>query len=90
MPSGYPDHGLLVGVDRNLQLGILVFLDSEGNVVTAGSQETRRDPVYCIQGHRTEFPDHSEIPLTLVRLATKEFLSSGAGQRPTCVERKSA
>lgn len=40
---------------------------------------------YCAIGHRREFPDHSEIPVDLVRQAVKEFLISG-GQRPECVQ----
>jgi hypothetical protein len=84
MPSGYPDHELLVGADRDLQVGLLAFMDADGNVVTSGSPETRTDPAYFIQGQMTEFPAHSEIPLDLVRQAAKEFLTSG-GERPTCV-----
>ncbi|WP_442806339.1 Imm1 family immunity protein [Streptomyces sp. NBC_01317] len=83
MPSGFPDHELLVGVDRDLQVGILTYLDSSGNVVTLGS--LGRSPVYYIQGHMTEFPANSEIPIDLVRRGVKEFLSSG-GRRPTCVQ----
>lgn len=85
MPSGYPDHELLVGADRDLQVGLLAFMDADGNVVTSGSPITRTDPVYFIQGQMTEFSAHSEIPIDLVRQAAKEFLTSG-GQRPTCVE----
>ncbi|MGW0804744.1 Imm1 family immunity protein [Nonomuraea sp. NPDC002799] len=85
MPSGYPDHELLVGADGDRQVGILAFLDADGNVVTAGSPEFHDQPIYYIQGHPTEFPVHSEISIDLVRQAFKEFLLSG-GQRPTCVQ----
>jgi len=85
MPSGDFDHELLVGVNRDLNLGVLAFMDAEGNVVTQGAPDTRKEPVYWIIGNRTEFPDHSEIPIPLVRQAVKEFLESG-GMRPTCVE----
>ncbi|MEU5977151.1 Imm1 family immunity protein [Streptomyces sp. NPDC047315] len=89
MPSGFPDHELLVGVDGALSLGLLAYLDAEGNVVTLGPPESRTDPVYCIQGNRTEFPAHSEVSVDLVREALKEFLSSG-GMRPTCVQWQAA
>jgi len=85
LPSGYPDHELLVGVDRDLQVGLLSFMDADGNVATLGPPESRTDPVYYIQGQMTEFPAHSEIPIDLVRRAAKEFLILG-GQRPTCVQ----
>ncbi|GAA1287780.1 hypothetical protein Psi02_70310 [Planotetraspora silvatica] len=84
LPSGFPDHELLVGVDRKLQVGVLEFMD-DGNVVTLGSSEGRGEVSYFIVGNPTEFPDRSEIPIDLVRRAVKEFLVSG-GQRPTCVQ----
>jgi hypothetical protein len=83
LPSGYPDHELLVGVNGDLQVGVLAFMDYEGNVVTRG-MASRPDVAYSITGARTEFPDNSEIPVDLVRRAVKEFLLAG-GQRPTCV-----
>ncbi|MCX5397481.1 Imm1 family immunity protein [Streptomyces sp. NBC_00102] len=84
LPSGYPDHELMVGVDRDLQVGVLSFMDGSGNSVTLGAPEGRNDPAYYIQGHMTEFPACSEIPISLVRQAAREFISSG-GQRPACV-----
>ncbi|MEW1721395.1 Imm1 family immunity protein [Streptomyces sp. NPDC093109] len=85
MPSGYPDHELLVGVNGDLQMGLLAYLDSDGNVVTLGSSDSHSKSVYYIQGYVAEFPANSEISVDLVRRATKEFLSSG-GRRPTCVK----
>ena len=86
LPSGYPDHELLVGADRDLPVGVLAFMDAEsGNVVTLGSSEGRREVPYLIMGQVTEFPDHSEVPIELVRQAVKEFLASG-GKRPSCVQ----
>ena len=86
LPSGYPDHELLVGVNRDLPVGVLAFMDSKsGNVVTLGSPEGRAKAPYLIMGQVTEFPDHSEVPVELVRQAVKEFLASG-GKRPSCVE----
>jgi hypothetical protein len=85
LPSGDPNHELLVGVDRELQVGVLAFMD-DGNEVSLGPlSSSRGEVVYCIMRHATEFPDRSEVPLELVRRAVKEFLVSG-GQRPTCVE----
>lgn len=85
LPSGYPDHELLVGADGEFRVGVLAFMDSDGNVVTLGSPEGRSEVSYSIMGHATEFPAHSEIPIDMVRRAIKEFLASG-GQRPTCVQ----
>ncbi|WP_327075492.1 Imm1 family immunity protein (plasmid) [Kitasatospora purpeofusca] len=79
-----PDHELQVGVDRELQVGVLLFIDRSGNFVTAGPESSRNAPEYYLAGHWTQFRDQVEIPLDLVREAVKEFLSSG-GQRPTCV-----
>lgn len=86
LPSGYPDHELLVGVNRDLPVGVLAFMDAEsGNVVTLGSSEVRGEVPYLIMGQLTEFPDHSEVPIELVRQAVKEFLPTG-GKRPSCVQ----
>jgi len=86
LPSGYPDHELLVGVDRDLPVGVLAFMDAEsGNLVTLASSEGRGDVFYSITGQATEFPDRSEIPVDLIRGAVKEFLVSG-GKRPECVQ----
>ncbi|MFJ9714127.1 Imm1 family immunity protein [Streptomyces sp. NPDC101234] len=85
LPSGFPDHELLVGVDKDLQVGVLEFMDADGNAVTVGSLK-RGDgiPYFCV-GNATDFPDGSEISIDLIRQAVKEFLASG-GQRPTCIE----
>lgn len=86
MPSGYPDHELMVGVDKGLKVGVISFMDAEyGNIATLGSPEGRVDVAYSINGAFTEFPKHSEIPLDLLRQAVKEFVSSG-GKRPSCVQ----
>ncbi|WP_327700120.1 Imm1 family immunity protein [Streptomyces sp. NBC_00459] len=82
---GDPDHELMAGVDKDLQVGVLSFMDGSGNVATRGPSTGRAKPVYYIQGQMTEFPAYSEIPIAVVCQALKEFLSSG-GQRPTCVE----
>jgi hypothetical protein len=86
LPSGYPDHELLVGVDRELRVGVLAFMDAEsGNLVTLGSLESRGEVSYSIMGQATEFPDRSEVSFELVRQGVKEFLGRG-GQRPSCVQ----
>ncbi|MFI1729910.1 Imm1 family immunity protein [Streptomyces acidicola] len=83
--SGFPGHEFLVGVDKELQVGVLSFMDVTGNLVSLGHSEGRGCVSYFIVGNGTEFPDRSEIPIVLVRQAVKEFLISG-GQRPTCIQ----
>jgi hypothetical protein len=87
LPSGVPDHEVLVGVDGSRRVGVVAFGDSDGNAFTLSSPGDYRDGeiAYGIMGHSREFPDHSEIPVDLVRQAVKEFLFSG-GQRPECVQ----
>ena len=85
LPSGFPDHELLVGVDGTLRVGVLEFMDKRGNVVSIGESRERGEVAYCIAGNPVEFPDGSEIPIDLTRRAVKDFLASG-GKRPECVE----
>ena len=85
LPFGTPDHELMVGVDWELQLGLVTFSDEGGNFVSRGSSGTRVDPVYFQHGHLTEFSGNSEVPIALVRQAAKELLTSD-GLRPTCVQ----
>ncbi|GAB2857592.1 hypothetical protein GCM10022221_66480 [Actinocorallia aurea] len=80
LASGSPDHELMVGVDRELGVGLLSFMDADGNFVSAGSVSS----TYCIQGHLTEFPESSGIPLDVVRRGLREFISTG-GMRPEVV-----
>lgn len=87
LPSGYPDHEFMVGVDRYLDVGVLSFMDGGGNWVPDGSPKGRVHVSYCEIGHRREFPGHSEIPIDTVRRAVKQFLLTG-GQRPSCVRWK--
>jgi hypothetical protein len=84
MPSGAADHQLLVGVDRELGVGLVGFMDAGGNVITVGPPDGRTEVIYYSTAEVTEFPGPCEIPVDLVRRAAKEFLASG-GQRPTCV-----
>ncbi|MET8824951.1 Imm1 family immunity protein [Streptomyces sp. NPDC004610] len=85
LASGFPDHEFLIGVDRELQVGVLGFMDKTGNLVSLADSEGRGRVSYFIVGEGNEFPDRSEVPIALVRQAVKEFLASG-GQRPTCVQ----
>lgn len=85
LPSGTPDHELLVGADHRLQVGVLEFMDASGNWTTAGPKAGRTEVRYSCVSHVTEFPANSEIPIDLLRRAVKEFCLSG-GQRPTCVQ----
>lgn len=84
LPSGDPDHELLVGVNRTLPVGVLEFMDASGNVVTLGHEMGRGEVTYHIAGNPTEFPGRAEVPIELIRQAVKEFVTSG-GQRPACV-----
>jgi hypothetical protein len=85
LPSGFPDHELLVGVSRTYPVGVLEFMDAGGNLVTLGQDSGRGEVTYHIAGNPTEFPERAEVPVESIRQAVKEFVTSG-GQRPTCVE----
>ncbi|MES9511481.1 Imm1 family immunity protein [Streptomyces sp. NPDC000609] len=85
LPSGFPDHEFMVGVDGKRQVGVLSFMD-EKNFVSLGSSGSDGVEVsYFVVENPTEFPVTAKIPLSLVRQAVKEFLSSG-GRRPMCVQ----
>ncbi|MFD4905216.1 Imm1 family immunity protein [Kitasatospora purpeofusca] len=81
---GWPDHELLVGVDKELNVGLMSFMDRVENYVTVGPESSRNAPEYYLAGHWRSFPDQTEVSIDLVREAVKEFLASG-GQRPACV-----
>ncbi|MFH9355359.1 Imm1 family immunity protein [Kitasatospora sp. NPDC017646] len=87
--SGYdfpsvPDHDFQVGVNRELQVGVVLFIDHSGNFVSAGPPDSRESPEYYLAGHWTQFRDQTEISIDLVRQAVREFLVTG-GQRPACI-----
>ncbi|MFJ9639218.1 Imm1 family immunity protein [Streptomyces sp. NPDC101178] len=85
LPSGFPDHEFMVGVNGKRQVGILSFTD-DANYLSLGSRPNGEGEVtYHIAENPTEFPVSAEIPLSLVRDAAREFLLSG-GRRPVCVE----
>ncbi|MFJ2899228.1 Imm1 family immunity protein [Streptomyces sp. NPDC087218] len=85
LPSGFPDHEFMVGVDGKRQVGVLSFVDEKDFFSLGSSGSRRAEVVYFVVENPTEFPVTAEIPLALARQAAKEFLSSG-GLRPTCVQ----
>ncbi|MFB6772794.1 Imm1 family immunity protein [Streptomyces sp. NPDC056337] len=85
LASGFPDHEFLVGVNKELQVGVLGFMDETGNLVSLGRAAKQGNAAYYMVGNEREFPGRSEISIALVRQAVMEFLTS-AGQRPTCIE----
>ncbi|GHA50731.1 hypothetical protein GCM10010329_85910 [Streptomyces spiroverticillatus] len=85
LPSGFPDHSFMIGVDRGRSVGLVSFSDSGGSFVTVGEPGGNPEFGYLMAGHHTEFEIDSEIPLALVREASRQFLATG-GRRPTCVE----
>ncbi|MFE3500633.1 Imm1 family immunity protein [Kitasatospora sp. NPDC059146] len=82
---GFPDHQLMVCASKSLGLGLVSYMDANGNFTSLGSPETRTKPTYHFVWNTTQFADHSEIPIPLLRQAVKEFLISG-GRQPTCLE----
>ena len=90
LPSGYPDHELMVGVNHNLRVGLLAFMDADvGNIFTVGAPDSDMEVDYYLAGHRMEYPGNTEIPVALAREAVKEFLRTG-GSIPSCVEWKTS
>ncbi|WP_306371023.1 Imm1 family immunity protein [Nocardiopsis sp. CC223A] len=86
LPSGNYDHELLVGVNSDLQVGLVHFMDDDhGNICTLGNAESRSEVSYSIDGAFTEFPDNSEVSIDLVRFIVQEFVFSG-GVIPSSVE----
>ena len=84
LPSGYPDHEFLVGIDPDAQVGIVGFADGEGSYVPSGVAE-KEETIYMLLTYPRNFLASPEIPIDLVREATKEFVLSG-GLRPACIE----
>ena len=82
---GFPDHDLCICVDSHRNLGALRWRDIDGLRYSSGPRNAHEAGVYSLMGHLMEFPEHSDVPIDLVRQAAKEFLLSG-GDRPTCVE----
>jgi hypothetical protein len=90
LPSGFPDHEVFIGVDPDRLVGIMAFADgTAGNVVTAGQARSRELVAYHFVGEYRVSPAGSEVSIDAIRLALREFLSSG-GRIPTCVTWQSA
>ncbi|MFE7713190.1 Imm1 family immunity protein, partial [Streptomyces sp. NPDC057486] len=85
LPSGFPDHEFLVGVNEERQVGIVSFIDDKNYLSTGDLEGQGEEVVYHFVGNPRELPASAEIPLPLVREAVKEFLLSG-GQKPACIE----
>lgn len=82
--AGFPDHMLRVAVNADDNVGGLAYLGPTFGGFGKGQLSWYDEVVYYYAGHDHEFPRDSEIPLTAVAEAVKEFLASG-GERPTCV-----
>lgn len=82
---GFPDHELCVVVDNHRNLGAMRWRDADGLRYSSGPENASGKGIYSLMGHLMEFPDHSDVPIDLVRQAAQEFLLSG-GKRPACVE----
>ncbi|MEU9974404.1 Imm1 family immunity protein [Streptomyces sp. NPDC051014] len=90
LPSGYPDHEVMVGVSRDRNAGIIAFMDGDvGNIFTGGRLGNEAETAYFLAGHPMEYPQDCEVPILFVREALKEFLLTG-GKVPTCVEWKTS
>ncbi|AJF64044.1 Imm1 family immunity protein [Streptomyces vietnamensis] len=90
LPSGFPDHEVMVGVSRDRNAGIIAFMDGDvGNIFTAGMPGSEPVTAYFLAGHPMEYPENCEVPIALVREALKEFLLTG-GNVPACVEWKTS
>ncbi|MFJ8436158.1 Imm1 family immunity protein [Kitasatospora sp. NPDC094019] len=85
--AGFPDHELYVGVSKDRNVGALALTAPESGYVASAGTHSRSGVAYHVAENWTEFPDDSEIPITLVREAVKEFLHSG-GNVPKCVKWK--
>ena len=83
--AGFPDHMLRVAVNADDKVGGLAYIGPNAGGFSKGQLSRYDEVVYYYAGHDHEFPRDSEIPLTLVSEAVKEFLVSG-GERPTCVQ----
>jgi hypothetical protein len=88
LPSGVPDHEMLIGVNAEDGVGGLRYMGG-GTWYAAGATSRHEEVYYRYTGHERDFPRDSEISIDLVRLAVKEFLATN-GERPTVVGWRSA
>lgn len=86
--AGFPDHEFAVGVDSEGGVGGLRYSGNSGTWYSLGTHSSdrsdRSEVFYCHMGEERLFPPDSEIPISLIRQAVKEFLAAG-GHRPACV-----
>ncbi|MDQ0701065.1 Imm1 family immunity protein [Streptomyces sp. W4I9-2] len=85
LPSGFPDHEFLVGVDQERKVGIVSFADGRNYLSAGKGREVGGEVEYYFTGNSREFPADAEIPLPLVRDVVVEFLLTGR-KLPQCIE----
>lgn len=87
-----PDHQMIVGADKATGMGAVRYsggpADTTGDATEWFSVGPRTNPegvefAYFGTGH--DFPDDSEVPLSVVKAAMTELMAAG-GLRPDCVE----
>ncbi|MER7753636.1 Imm1 family immunity protein [Kitasatospora sp. NPDC097643] len=84
VPSEFPEHEFLVGINPDEQVGIVAFADENDWFIPSGTAE-KEYVTYTRVTYPREFWKSPEIPIDLVRQVVKEFVLSG-GLRPTCIE----
>ncbi|MGW5002530.1 Imm1 family immunity protein [Streptomyces hydrogenans] len=84
LPSGYPDHEFIVGVNSDTRKGAITFGYEEHSFATLAEAASGEEVLYHIAGNEAFFPENSEIPIDSLRNAVKEFVFSD-GKLPTCV-----
>jgi hypothetical protein len=85
--AGAPDHELLVAVNNeDGDVGALRYMGGGGNYYSRGQAGGAKEVTYYYTGSDREFPADSELPLSQIRQAVREFLSSG--ERPESVDWK--
>ncbi|MFB7233728.1 Imm1 family immunity protein [Streptomyces sp. NPDC056269] len=84
LPSGFPDHEFIVGVNPVHRKGAIIFGYEAFNFATLGDSESGEEILYHVAGHEAYFPENCELPVDHIREAAKEFVFSG-GELPTCV-----
>ncbi|WP_350274736.1 Imm1 family immunity protein [Kribbella sp. HUAS MG21] len=84
--AGAPDHELLVAVDyQDKAKGALRYMGDTGAYITKGSGHDADTVLYYYMGSDREFPRDSLLSLDEIRVAVREFLTSG-GEQPSAVE----
>ncbi|WP_457541466.1 Imm1 family immunity protein [Streptomyces filamentosus] len=84
LPSGFPDHEFIVGINPTHGKGAIIFGYEEFNFATLGDTESAEEILYHVAGYEAYFPEKCELPVDHIREAVKEFVFSG-GELPTCV-----